>query len=74
MPGSDQMLLKTNIEKMSVLGLDTMLMKTSELQSIYHDVDEKEGDSCYAEIPAPRFFASLLIRHFGLRRLDAVFE
>jgi len=39
----DRMLLKTNIEKMSVLWLDTMLLKTNELYLFYHDVDEKKG-------------------------------
>jgi len=68
------MLLKTNVEKMSLLGLDTMLMKTSQLQPFYHDVDEKEGDSRRAEIHAPRVFTSLLIPHFGLRRLDAALK
>jgi len=40
----DRMLLKTNIEKMSVSGLDTMLMKTNELLLFYHDLDEKKGN------------------------------
>jgi hypothetical protein len=31
MEGSKRMLLKTHVEKMSVLWLETMLMKTSEL-------------------------------------------
>jgi hypothetical protein len=39
------MLLKANIEKMSVLWLDTMLMKTNELYLFYHDVDENKGNS-----------------------------
>ena len=74
MPGSDRMLLKTHVEKMSVLGLDTILMKTSELKSFYHDVDEREGDSCYAEIPAPKICASLVSVRPGLRpcRHDAL--
>jgi hypothetical protein len=41
----DRMLLKANIEEMSVLWLDTMLMKTNELYLLYHDVDEKKGSS-----------------------------
>jgi hypothetical protein len=28
---SDRMLLKTNVDEMAVLGLETMLMKTKEL-------------------------------------------
>jgi hypothetical protein len=38
----DRMLLKTNVEKMSVLWLDTMLMKRNELNLFYHDVDENK--------------------------------
>ena len=34
-------LLKTHIEKMTVFGLSTMLMKTSKLNDSLHDVDEK---------------------------------
>jgi len=37
-----RMLLKTNIEKMSVLRPDTMLMKTNELWMLCHDVIEKK--------------------------------
>ena len=33
MKDSQTMLLKTNVEKMSVSGLETMLMKTNELRS-----------------------------------------
>jgi hypothetical protein len=36
------MLLKTNIEKMSVFRLATMLMKTNWLSIALHDVDEKK--------------------------------
>ena len=35
------MLLKTNVEKMSIIRLSTMLMKTNELNRSLHDVDEK---------------------------------
>ena len=34
-------LLKTNVEKMSIFRLSTMLMKTNELNISFHDVDEK---------------------------------
>jgi hypothetical protein len=36
------MLLKTNVEKMSVYGLAIMLMKTDELNASSHYVDEKK--------------------------------
>jgi len=36
-------LLKTNIEKMSVFRLSTMLMKRNELNRYFHDVDENKG-------------------------------
>jgi len=36
-------LLKTHVEKMSVFRLSTMLMKTNEIASSLHDVDEKKG-------------------------------
>ncbi len=35
-------LMKTNIEKMSVFSLSTMLMKIRELEPSLHDVDEKK--------------------------------
>jgi len=37
------MLLKTNVEKMSVFRLTTILMRTKELKSLSRDVDEKKG-------------------------------
>jgi len=37
------MLLKTNPEKMSVSGLTTMLLKTSDLTSSDHDVYENKS-------------------------------
>jgi hypothetical protein len=37
------MLLKTNVEKMSTFDLATMLMKTNDLNCVYHDVDDKKG-------------------------------
>jgi hypothetical protein len=40
------MLLKTNVEKMSVYGLAIMLMKTSKLNRACHYVNEKKG-SCW---------------------------
>jgi hypothetical protein len=45
MKDSLAMLLKTNVEKMSVIGSLAILMKTSELYFISRDVDEKKG--CY---------------------------
>jgi hypothetical protein len=45
MKDSAIMLLKTNVEKMSVSGLAIMLMKTSELSRPCHYVNEKKG-SC----------------------------
>jgi hypothetical protein len=36
-------LLKTDIEKMSIFCLSTILMKTSKLNRSFHDVDEKKG-------------------------------
>ena len=36
------MLLKTNVEKMSLCGSATILMKTNELYLLCHDVDEKK--------------------------------
>jgi hypothetical protein len=36
-------LLKTNVEKMSVLRLSIMFMKTNELNRSLHHVDEKKG-------------------------------
>jgi hypothetical protein len=36
-------LLKTNIDRMPVFRLSTMLMKTNELNASLHDVDEKKG-------------------------------
>ena len=41
--GKAGMLLKTNVEKMSIFSLSTMLMKTHELIVSLHDVDEKKG-------------------------------
>ena len=35
-------LLKTNLEKMSEFPLSTMLMKTSQLYSSFHDLDDKK--------------------------------
>jgi hypothetical protein len=35
-------LLKTNVEKMSVHPLSTMLMKPKELSHAFHDVDENK--------------------------------
>jgi hypothetical protein len=43
MPDSLAMLLKTNVEKMSVLGLLAILMKINKLKSFSGDVDEKKG-------------------------------
>jgi len=40
------MLLKTNVEKMSVFRLSTIFMKTNELNTPLHDVDENKG-SCW---------------------------
>jgi hypothetical protein len=37
--------MKTNIEKMSVFRLSTMLMKKNELKRSLHDVDENKGES-----------------------------
>jgi hypothetical protein len=42
MKGCSTMLLKTNGENMSESRLSTMLMKTNDLQSAFHDVDEKK--------------------------------
>ena len=42
MPGSPIMLLKTHVEKMSVLCLAKMLMKTQELNHVCQDVIEKK--------------------------------
>jgi hypothetical protein len=36
--------MKTNVEKMSVLWLSMMLMKTNDLCPSLHDVDENEGE------------------------------
>jgi len=36
-------LLKTNVEKLSIFRLSTMLMKTNELNHSLHDVDERRG-------------------------------
>jgi hypothetical protein len=35
-------LLKTNVEKMSVVRLSIIFMKTNELNAPLHDVDEKK--------------------------------
>jgi len=43
MKASLAMLLKTNVEKMSVITLTTMFMKTRYLQGSSHDVYEKKG-------------------------------
>jgi hypothetical protein len=43
MPLKAGMLLKTHVEKMSVLCLSTMLMKTHKLDVSLHDVHEKKG-------------------------------
>jgi hypothetical protein len=40
-----KMLLKTNVEKMSVSGHETMLMKTNELWFSSNDVNENKGVS-----------------------------
>ena len=40
---SSIMLLKTNVEKMSVCGLSKMLMKINELYVSFHDVDDNKG-------------------------------
>jgi hypothetical protein len=40
------MLLKTHVEKMSEYHLATMLMKTNELKTLCHDVDEKKRLIC----------------------------
>jgi len=45
----DRMLLKTNIEKMSLLRPDTMLMKTNELYGLCYDIYENKGT--YTKIP-----------------------
>jgi len=37
------MLLKTSVEKMSLFGPATMLMKTNDLDFLTHDVDEKKA-------------------------------
>ncbi|MGA3325029.1 MAG: hypothetical protein ABSF45_11200 [Terriglobia bacterium] len=44
MKASLAMLLKKNVEKMSVFRLATMLMKQNELKHHRHDVDEKKGE------------------------------
>jgi hypothetical protein len=44
MKASLAMLLKTNVEKMSVSLLATMFMKTGILSYACHDVDEKKGE------------------------------
>jgi hypothetical protein len=38
-------LLKTNGEKMSAFRLSMMLMKTNDLHSSLHDVDENKGEN-----------------------------
>ena len=45
MKATPTMLLKTNIDKMSLCGLATMLMKTKDILVHSHDVDENEWDS-----------------------------
>jgi hypothetical protein len=37
-------LLKTNGEKMSIIRLSMMLMKTNDLYPSLHDVDENKGE------------------------------
>jgi hypothetical protein len=37
-------LLKTNVEKMSVFSLSTILMKRNRLKHSLHDIDEKKGE------------------------------
>jgi hypothetical protein len=44
MQPSFAMLLKTNVENMSLFRLATMLMKPNELKHSCHDVDEKKGE------------------------------
>jgi Txe/YoeB family toxin of Txe-Axe toxin-antitoxin module len=44
------MLLKTNVEKMSVLCLAKMLMKTQELNHVCQDVIEKKDSYRHTEI------------------------
>jgi hypothetical protein len=36
--------MKTNVEKMSLFRLSMMLMKTNDLHSSFHDVDENKGE------------------------------
>ena len=36
-------LLKTNVEKMSIFRLSTILVRTNELNHFLHDVDENKG-------------------------------
>jgi hypothetical protein len=43
MKASLAMLMKTNVEKMSVYRSLAILMKTIELKSLSRDVDEKQG-------------------------------
>ncbi|HMD85447.1 MAG TPA: hypothetical protein VKO18_12200 [Terriglobia bacterium] len=38
-------LMKTNVEKMSVFRLSTMLMKTNKLNQSLHYIDENKGES-----------------------------
>ena len=53
------MLLKTNIEKMSAFRLATMLMKTNDLNSVCHDVDEKKGAYQNRQFPIPTHLRKL---------------
>ena len=50
------MLLKTHVEKMSVLATPTIFMKTSDLSWYSHDIHENKGSyaPCWAARYAPR--------------------
>ena len=45
MKATPQMLLKTNVEKMSLWGMAAMFMKTKDIQADTCDVDENTRDS-----------------------------
>ena len=65
MQASPTMSLKTNVDKMSICGLATMLMKTQDILAHSHDVYENEWDSFGEAQETMRVYHAVRLQHVG---------
>jgi hypothetical protein len=59
MKATPKMLLKTNVEKMSLWGIAAMFMKTKDIQADTCDVDENTRDSTYKAQASRKAYRSM---------------